>query len=106
MARLGALPPRVGRFDTRRLKAARKPSSSIYYTKEWRALVGRLIAERGRRCQLCGGPTAMIGKPVRIYADHIVELEDGGDPFAKSNIQLLDGRCHTTKTAAARASRR
>lgn len=106
MAKLGALAPRLGAFDSRRVRPDRKRASSIYYTREWRELVGRLISERGRQCQLCGRTRDNDGKPVRIFADHIVELEDGGEPFEESNLQLLDGACHTRKTAEARARRR
>ena len=40
-----------------------------------------------------------------MFADHITEIRDGGDPFDPANGQCLCGRCHTLKTNAARAAR-
>jgi nitrite reductase/ring-hydroxylating ferredoxin subunit len=40
-----------------------------------------------------------------MFADHIVEVKDGGAKFDLANGQCLCGSCHTRKTAAARAQR-
>jgi 5-methylcytosine-specific restriction endonuclease McrA len=40
-----------------------------------------------------------------MFADHIVERRDGGEPLDRWNVWLLCGRCHTRKTAAERARR-
>ena len=103
--KLKARPPTLIARDTRRLTPQPKTADSFYQTPEWRSLVARLIAERGRRCQQCGRTHDADGKPVRIFADHIRELRDGGARLDPGNIQLLDGACHTRKTLAERAKR-
>ena len=99
MARLHMLGARVGRMDTRSAKPAPKVVDGIYSSPEWRALMARLIKERGRRCEQCGRTGT------RIYGDHITELKDGGEPFDERNVKLLCGSCHTKKTNAVRAER-
>lgn len=66
--------------------------------KAWRAAV---IRRAGGRCQAPG--CGRTGE--RLFADHIVELKDGGAPFDLSNGQALCGGCHTAKTARARKAR-
>lgn len=99
MTRLRSLGARVATVDARRVRPAPKRAAAFYLTAAWRALVERLIEERGRRCERCGRTGC------RIFGDHMVELEDGGEPLEPSNVQLLCGSCHTTKTAASRAAR-
>jgi 5-methylcytosine-specific restriction protein A len=102
---LKAAPPRIATRDTRAVKLPPKQADPFYLTPEWRALVARLIAQRGRRCERCGKTTDASGKPVRLFADHIIELRDGGAALDPRNLQLLDGACHTAKTMAERARR-
>jgi len=97
--RLGTLPPRLGILDTRRVKPAPKRADPFYLSPEWRTLMARLMAKRGRRCEACGRVNC------RIFGDHIIELNDGGAPLDPSNVKLLCGSCHTTKTSSARAER-
>jgi 5-methylcytosine-specific restriction protein A len=59
----------------------------------------RVVAIRGRQCQDCGRSNC------RLFGDHIVELQDGGDPLDEANVLLRCGSCHTRKTSAARAER-
>ena len=40
-----------------------------------------------------------------MFADHIVELKDGGAPYDLNNGQCLCGSCHTRKTVAERVRR-
>lgn len=78
-----------------------KQRDAHYATPEhidWRKAV---IARANGMCQ--GPGCARTG--TRLFADHIVELQDGGAPFALSNGQALCGACHTRKTAQARAAR-
>jgi len=97
--RLGTLAPRIGTLDTRRVKPAPKRAEPFYLSPEWRALMARLLAERGRRCQECGRTDC------RIFGDHIIELNDGGAPLDPGNVKLLCGACHTIKTSRARSER-
>lgn len=95
--KLGA--PRIAAIDTRRVRPPAKRAEPFYLTREWRALMGRLLYERGRRCEKCGA------QGCRIFGDHIVELKDGGAALAERNVMLLCGACHSAKTARARAVR-
>ena len=92
--------PRLAVADLRRAKPAPKTADPIYHTaahREWREAV---IARAGGRCQWPGCGRAER----RMYADHIVELRDGGD-WSLVNGQCLCGRHHSLKTAARRAAR-
>jgi 5-methylcytosine-specific restriction enzyme A len=40
-----------------------------------------------------------------MFADHVVELRDGGSPFDLANGRCLCGAHHTRKTNEARAKR-
>lgn len=91
-SRLSGLPPRLAR--------APKVALPFYKSKDWRDLVARLIAKRGRRCEAKG-----CGQGGRIYADHVVEIRDGGSTLDERNIQLLCAKCHGVKTEAARRRR-
>jgi 5-methylcytosine-specific restriction endonuclease McrA len=94
-----AAPPRLARSSNRRLQLQARPNRAHYDSlehKAWR----RVVRQRaGQRCQGCGRTGC------RLFADHIVELRDGGDPLDLRNGQALCGSCHAIKTAAARASR-
>ena len=84
------------------LSAARLPPKvalAWYLTPEHREWSKAIIELAGFRCQKCGATT------VRLFADHIVEIKDGGDRLALSNGQALCPRCHGLKTAAERSKR-
>ena len=68
-------------------------------TLEHRTWSKAIIARGGSRCAVCGA------SGVRLFADHIVEIKDGGAPLDLANGQALCGRHHTLKTIAARAGR-
>ena len=92
--------PFVRVADTSIAKMAPKVAAPVYQTadhKRWRQLV---IARSGGRCQGKGPHSAS-----RLYADHIVEIRDGGAPLDLANGQALCAACHTRKTNEARASR-
>ncbi len=103
---LGALKPRIGALDSRRVKPMPRAVDPLYTSAAWRTLVAAIIAERGRRCQRCGRTHGSDGRPTRIFADHTVELNDGGAALDARNVTLLCGSCHSRKSAAERAKRR
>lgn len=82
-----------------RLRPPPKQVDSHYTTPEHRAWSKAVIARAGGCCQMCGRSGA------RLYADHIVELQDGGAPFDMGNGQAICGSCHSTKSAAERRHR-
>nr|WP_294566986.1 HNH endonuclease signature motif containing protein [uncultured Rhodopila sp.] len=100
-SRLSVLGQLVAASDLRRLKPAPKVADSHYQTPEHRAWRTEVIRRSGGRCQRPG-----CGRSgVRLFADHVRELRDGGDALDPANGQALCGACHTAKTARARAAR-
>lgn len=79
--------------------AAPKVAQPFYQTAEWKQLVAGLIKQRGRRCEECGAAGC------RIYADHVVEIKDGGARLDGRNVKLLCATCHGQKTERRRRER-
>lgn len=104
MSRLPTLQPRIKVLDARRVRPEPKRAESIYSTPEYRQWRAIVIARANGRCQdpACRTPHRL---PSRLFADHIVELRDGGAPFDPANGLARCGACHTRKTADARAKR-
>ena len=96
MARLRALPPRLGKAPSRWPKVQKQPDPH-YNTPEHRAWSTAVKERAGWRCEDCGATG------VKLYADHVVELKDGGDPFGQGHA--LCASCHGRKTADERARR-
>jgi 5-methylcytosine-specific restriction protein A len=101
--RLTMLGSRVGKVS-QRIQPRPKTADPVYHTPEWRALIGAIVEQRGRRCEdpQCKTPgrTGM-----RVFGDHIRELQDGGALLDPRNVMLRCGSCHTLKTNAERAKR-
>jgi 5-methylcytosine-specific restriction protein A len=101
--RLTTLRPRVA-MASQRLTPRPKTAAPVYNSPEWRALIASIIEQRGRRCEdpKCKTPgrTGM-----RVFGDHIEELQDGGALLDPRNVMLRCGSCHTTKTIAERKKR-
>jgi len=106
--KLRSLPSLVTVRDTRPVRLPPKVKADIYNTPEFRAWRALVIARAGRRCQAMDerGHRCSKGRPEhRMYADHIVELRDGGQAFDVSNGQCLCASHHTLKTMQARYRR-
>ena len=101
MAKLTMLAPRLRSIDNRVAVPPAKEADPHYLTPEHRAWRREVIRRAGGCCQ--GRGCGRSG--VRLFADHVVELNDGGAPLDPANGQALCGACHTRKTAAARAVR-
>lgn len=91
MTRLAQLAGRLASAPSR-LKVAPKVAMPFYQSPAWRALVAAVIKARGRRCEDCGA------QGVRVFADHVVELKDGGAALDARNLRLRCGSCHGRKT--------
>ncbi len=104
-SKLRFLAPSLPILDTRTARSEPKRADAFYLSPEWRALVASIIANRGRRCEQCGKTAGQGGAPLRLVADHVIEIRDGGAPLDPGNIRLLDYQCHARKTQAARAER-
>jgi 5-methylcytosine-specific restriction protein A len=98
-ARLAFQPPRISTIDARTSQPAAKVAAPFYASTEWRVLVAQLIKARGRICKGCGRTGT------RLFGDHIIELQDGGESLSAANVQMLCGSCHSRKSAVARAAR-
>jgi 5-methylcytosine-specific restriction protein A len=92
MSRIPIAPPRIPTFDSRRVIPAPKQRAHHYGTDQHREWRSRVLLRAGYTCELCGA------EDVSLHADHIVEINDGGDPLALSNGQALCQRCHNRKT--------
>lgn len=94
--RIATVPRRIATISTASAAVPSRKVNRFYLSPAWRALMQRLINERGAKCEKCGRSGC------RIFGDHIIELRDDGDPLAEQNIQLLCGSCHTSKTSQQR----
>jgi len=94
----------VATLDTSIAAPPPKVADPIYHSAEYAKWRAEVIQRAGGMCQdpAC---TAQHFPGQRLFADHIVELKDGGAPFDVSNGMARCGSSHTRKTAAARAER-
>lgn len=107
MPRLRMLGNRVATANVAIARVPEKTADPIYHTPEYQAWRAAVIANAGGRCEAVeSGVRCAKAKPFnRMFADHRIELRDGGAPFDPANGQCFCGSHHTTKTAAARAAR-
>ena len=108
MARIKTLAPLVPTASARTVPIAPKRADPYYLSPEHRAWREQVVARAGRRCEAIeGGARCINAEPRhRMFADHIRERGDGGDPLDPANGQCLCGHHHALKTARARAARR
>ena len=82
-------------------KPQTKVADPFYSTPEYRAWAAEVKRYAGWRCEAKGcGVTG-----VRLFADHIVEIQDGGARLDIRNGQCLCQRHHVAKTVAERSKR-
>ena len=116
MARLRALGPLVRTMDTRTAKPPPAPVSPaqrykradpFYASPEFRAWRAKVIDRAKARCEAIehGERCTRRHPPQRMFADHIIEIKDGGEPFDPQNGQCLCGPHHLMKTARTRRQR-
>jgi 5-methylcytosine-specific restriction enzyme A len=107
MPKLRTLGPRL-RSAAPLVRLPPKQKASIYNTPEFQAWRAAVIARAAGRCEAVdrfGHRCSKAAPHHRVYADHIVELRDGGHPFDVANGQALCASHHTMKTMVARARR-
>jgi hypothetical protein len=105
--KLASLGSRLSTLDTRRVQPPPKTAAPLYSSVayvEWREGV---ISRAGGRCEeIVNGKRCWKAAPRnRMFADHRVEVKDGGALFDIANGQCLCGAHHSAKTARARADR-
>ena len=107
MAKLRTLTPLVRTLDTRVVRPPARQIDPTYNAPEYQAWRARVVERAGYRCEAIDhGHRCSKARPEhRMYADHIVELRDGGQPFDLNNGQCLCASHHEIKTIAARFRR-
>ena len=73
----------------------RTQSRTVYNSTQWKNL-RRQILELNPDCN--GYPEGICHNGA-TEVDHVLPVEDGGDPFDETNLQPLCKRCHSRKTA-------
>ncbi|MEO3386023.1 HNH endonuclease signature motif containing protein [Mesorhizobium sp. CAU 1741] len=106
MTKIKVVGNRVAVADTRRVKLPPKRADQELLTEEHKRWRREVCTRAGWRCEAVdAGQRCTVRAPARMFADHIVERRDGGDPLDPANGQCLCGSHHTRKTAAQRARR-
>lgn len=101
MRKLG---PAIARtVDARSVKPPVKTAEPFYLTPRYRAWREAVVARAGRRCEHRGCRAAEPWD--RMFADHVIEIRDGGAEYDLANGMCLCGRHHSLKTMQARARR-
>ena len=104
MARLATLRPGLAVTDHRTCAPPAKRADPELQTAAHEAWRKEVLNRAGWKCQSCGKRGGR-GHSVRLFADHIVERQDGGAALDPKNGQCLCGSCHTKKTGQERARR-
>jgi len=78
-----------------------------YLSDEHKAWREQVLRNAGSRCEWIENDQrcTKAAPHHRMFADHIKERQDGGDPLDPANGQCLCGAHHTRKSAHARAQR-
>lgn len=80
-----------------------KQAAPFYQSKEWVELRGRVIRRDGGACQL--RLRGCLGSRGRMFVDHVIEIQDGGERLDPANCQTVCSSCHVQKTNRERAKR-
>lgn len=99
--RFESLPQRLATLDTRIGTAPPKEADPYYRSAEHMAWRAAVIRRAQARCEWPGCGRAAG----RMFADHIVELRDGGSANDPANGQCLCGAHHSLKSNQERAKR-
>jgi len=104
MAKVPSIASRIAALDPRSAVPPPKTAEPIYASREyaeWRRIV------IGRARDACQDPSCRYPNRtgIRLFADHVIELKDGGAPFDPDNGLARCGSCHTIKTVAGRNKR-
>ena len=104
MPKLRTLRPLVRPFHASAVKPQPKVKAAPYYDPAWRKLRDAHVARYGA---VCADPQHDPGRPRtgKVYVDHIVELQDGGELLDPGNLMCRCASCHTRKTIASRVER-
>lgn len=84
-----------------KLKARKKTEAEIQEKKEQRErdweFYQSIWEERKHQCEVCD--ERLVGEPLTVYFDHIIEKSQRNDlRYEKDNIALVCWNCHSNKT--------
>jgi len=96
---INIIKPRIASLTGRTVPLPPKTVSPHYLSHEHQHWSNQVRQRANYICEQCGR------NEMRMFADHIVELSDGGAPYDINNGQCLCGACHTRKTVGERARR-
>lgn len=101
---LGSLVPKG---DGRTVRSEPKHADPFYHSNDHKQFRDTVLHRAGYRCECIeDGERCRKSAPLhRLFADHIKERRDGGDPTDPSNGMCLCGSHHTIKTRRERAKR-
>jgi hypothetical protein len=107
MPKLRMLAAKVRAINTSTTPLPAKVMDPVYNTPAFRQWRARVVQRAGHRCEAVdNGHRCSKAQPAhRLYADHIIELRDGGALLDLSNGQALCASHHELKTMFARATR-
>ena len=107
-AKLRSLRTQVQKVDTRTVALPSKQKDPIYNTDAFIAFRTMVLVRAGLRCEYIdhhGHRCSKAHPDHRMYADHRLELRDGGSLTDPNNGQCLCASHHTLKTMDVRVSR-
>jgi hypothetical protein len=84
--------------DTWRYAPPPKEADPIFRTEQYAVWRNAVCERAGFRCEWVDGGIPCGRSEQRMFADHIIERRDGGEPYDMANAQCLCGRHHTLKT--------
>jgi 5-methylcytosine-specific restriction protein A len=108
MTKLRTLGPLVRALDTRTTRLPPKTAEPYYLTPEHRAWRAQVIGRAGGRCEAVdhrGNRCPKAEPEHRVFADHVIEIKDGGRVLDLNNGQCLCFSHHERKSAASRSRR-
>jgi 5-methylcytosine-specific restriction endonuclease McrA len=94
----GALHAKQGRCarckrEQERARYQTEPIRGLRGDRRWKRARAAARRRDGNRCQSCGAGA-------RLEIHHILPLEQGGDPYALSNLVTLCASCHRQQSTA------
>ena len=107
MPKLRSLAPLIRTINTSTARLPPRLMDPVYSTRDFQAWRTIVVERAGYRCEAIDhGFRCTKARPDhRMYADHIIELRDGGQPFDLNNGRCLCASHHELKTIAVRAKR-
>ena len=107
MPKLKLLAPRVRTVNTSTTPLPPKVKDHAYTTPQYRVWRAQVVARAGGRCEAVdhGRRCSKASPEHRMFADHIVEIRDGGAVHDSTNGQCLCYSHHTIKTIEVRKKR-